>query len=77
MEVETDENRLAHEILEKERGKLSKGGIAAIDLDEKRVIEVVEGRKTLHLLKRLREKYSGRRIYLLRTDAKSPVIWSR
>lgn len=77
MEVETGENRLAHEILERERSKILKEGIAAIDLDEGRVIEVIEDKKTLYLLKKLRQKYSNRRIYLLRTDSKSPVVWSR
>jgi len=75
--IDSDANRLAHEIFEEEKIKIKKTGIAAIDIEERKVIEVVKESETLPLLQKLSKEYPNRRVYLLKTDTKNPVVWSR
>lgn len=75
--IDSDANRLAHEILKEHKNKIKGTGIAAIDIEERKILEVVRESETLSLLQKLSKEYSNRRIYLLKTDAKSPVVWSR
>lgn len=74
--IPSEANRLAHEILEEQKNKIKGKGIAAIDLEERKVIEVVKESEALSLLQKLSKEYSNRRIYLLRTEARKPVVWS-
>ncbi len=75
--IDSKANRLAREILEEQKSRVKKKGIAAIDIDERKIIDVVAESETLSLLQKLSKGYSNRRIYLLKTDSKSPVVWSR
>lgn len=75
--IDSDANRLAHEIFEEQKSKIKKKGIAAIDIEDRKIIEVVKENEALPLLQKLSKEYSKRRIYLIKTDSKSPVVWSR
>jgi len=75
--IDTDANKLAREILDEQKGEAKKKGKAAIDIEERKIIDIVAEDDTLPLLQKLGKEYSNRRIYLLKTDAKGPVVWSR
>lgn len=75
--IDSDTNRLAHEIFEEQKSKIRKKGIAAINIEERKIIDVVKESETLSLLQRLSKEYSNKKIYLIRTEPEKPVVWSR
>ncbi|MFQ6003835.1 MAG: hypothetical protein ACE5KJ_08820 [Candidatus Zixiibacteriota bacterium] len=70
-------NKLAREIFETHKGEIDREGIVAIDIDEKKIIDVVDETETLSLIQRLAKEYPSNRIYLLKTDTSKPVVWTR
>ncbi len=69
--------KLAHKIFETHRCEIDKKGIAVIDVDTEKIIDIAGEEKTLSLIQILAKKYPSHRIYLLKTDTGEPVVWMR
>lgn len=76
----SESNRIAHEVyathLEEIRKR--KGDIVVIDLDKKKVLDVINKDKALTLMQRIAKDASfHRRIYLLNVNPDKPLVWAR
>lgn len=69
--------KLAQKLFEAHRGEIDKVGIAVVDVDTEKIIDIAGEEGVLSLIQRLVKEYPSHRIYLLKTDTGKPVVWTR
>jgi len=75
----SESNRIAHEIYEAhiEEIRKRKGDIILIDLDQKKVLDVVPRDKMLTLIQRISTDALHKHLYLLNVNSDKPLVWAR
>lgn len=75
----SESNRIAHEVYKAhlEEIRKRKGDIVVIDLDQKKVLDVINKDEALTLMQRSAVDALHRHIYLLNVNANKPLVWAR
>lgn len=73
----SESNRIAHEVYRThlEEVKVRKGNIVVIDLDQKKILDVINKDDALTFIQRFAALH--RHIYLLNVDPEKPLVWAR
>lgn len=75
----SESNRIAHEVYEAhiEEIRKRKGDVVLIDLDQKKVLDVVPRDKMLTLMQRISKDALHKHLYLLNVNSDKPLVWAR
>ncbi len=75
----SESNRIAHEVYKAhfEEIRKRKGGIVVIDLDQKKILDIINKDEALTLMQRIAVDALHRHIYLLNVNPDKPIVWAR
>jgi len=72
-------NKTAHEIYDAHKHEIEErgGDIVVIDIDQRKIVDIIDECETLSLIQGISKKRPSHQIYLLKTDPNKPVVWTR
>ena len=75
----SESNRIAHEVYEAHLEEIikRKGDVVVIDIDQRKILDVLNKDKALTFMQKIAKDALHRHIYLLNVNPGKPLVWAR